>query len=112
MIEAYPLDSQYSIGTQRLGSKNLSSSREAAFSHAPLTCPAHVQAPGGEVDVVPAQRHDLRGSEAVAVRDQDGRGVPVAGAVLLGGLDEPLHLPLGEIREIRRMARGSGLAIK
>ena len=59
--------------------------------------PAYVQAPGGEVDVVPAQRHDLRGSEAVAVRDQDGRGVPTPGAVLLGGLNEPLDLPLGQI---------------
>jgi hypothetical protein len=56
-----------------------------------------MQAPGGEVDVVPPQRHDLRGSEAVAVGDQDGRGVPVPAAVLLGGLDEPLDLPLGQI---------------
>jgi hypothetical protein len=59
--------------------------------------PAYVQAPGGEVDVVPTQCHQLRGSEAVAVGDQDGDRVPVPGAVLLGGLDKPLHLPLGEI---------------
>jgi hypothetical protein len=63
----------------------------------PALGPAHMQAPRGEVDVVPAQRHDLRGSEAVAVGDQDGRGVPVPGAVLLGGLDKPLDLPLGQI---------------
>jgi hypothetical protein len=63
----------------------------------PSLGPAHMQAPGGEVDVVPAQRHDLRGSESVAVGNQDGRGVPMSGAVLLGGLDKPLHLPFGQI---------------
>jgi hypothetical protein len=31
--------------------------------------PAYMQAPGGEVDVVPAQCHQLRGPEAVAVSD-------------------------------------------
>src|SRR5262249_47349064 len=59
--------------------------------------PAYVQAPGGEVDVVPAQSHQLRGPETVAVSDQDSRGVPMPRAVLLGGLDEPLDLPVGEI---------------
>jgi hypothetical protein len=58
----------------------------------PALGPTHMQAPGGEVDVVPSQRHDLRGSEAVAVRDQDGRGVPMPAAVLLCGLHEPLDL--------------------
>ena len=58
---------------------------------------AYMQAPGGEVDVVPAKRHQLRGPEAVAVSDQDGRGVPMPRAVLLGGLDEPLDLAIGEI---------------
>jgi hypothetical protein len=61
----------------------------------PSLGPAHMQSPGGEVDVVPAQRYDLRGSEAVAVGNQDRRGVPVPRAVLLGGLDEPLDLSLG-----------------
>jgi hypothetical protein len=51
---------------------------------------AYIQAPGGEVDVVPAQCHQLRGPEAVAVSDQDSRGVPMPSAVLLGGLNEPL----------------------
>jgi hypothetical protein len=46
---------------------------------------AYMQAPGGEVDVVPAQCHQLRGAEAVAVSDQDRRGVPMPRAVLLGG---------------------------
>jgi hypothetical protein len=33
----------------------------------------------------------------VAVGDQDGRGIPVSATVLIGGLYEPLDLPLGEI---------------
>jgi pyridoxine/pyridoxamine 5'-phosphate oxidase len=45
-----------------------------------------MRAPGGEVDVVPSQCHQLRGPEAVAVSDQDSRGVPMPRAVLLGDL--------------------------
>src|SRR5215471_11964257 len=52
---------------------------------------------GAQWRVVPAQRHQLRGPEAVAVSDQDRRGVPMPRAVLLGGLDEALDLPVGEI---------------
>jgi hypothetical protein len=63
----------------------------------PTLGPAHMQAPSSEVDVVPTQCHHLRGSKAMAVGDQDGRGVPVPATVLLGGLDEPLDLSLGEI---------------
>src|SRR5262249_49189006 len=48
--------------------------------------PAYMQAPSGEVDVVPAQCHQLRGPEAVAVSDQDRCGVAMSRAVLLGGL--------------------------
>jgi hypothetical protein len=33
----------------------------------------------------------------MAVGNQDGRGVPVPAAVLLGGLNKPLDLPLGQI---------------
>ena len=33
----------------------------------------------------------------MAVSDQDSRGVPMTRAVLLGGLDEPLDLPVGEV---------------
>jgi hypothetical protein len=47
----------------------------------PALGPAYMQAPSGEVDVVPAQCHQLRGPEAVAVRDQDSRGVPMPRAV-------------------------------
>jgi hypothetical protein len=56
-----------------------------------------MQASGGELDVVPAQCYELGGSQTVAVGDQDGCGVPVPGSVLLGGLDEPLDLPFGQI---------------
>src|SRR5262249_20318598 len=63
----------------------------------PTLGPAYMQGPGGEVDVVPAQRHQLRGPEAVAVSDQDSRGVPMSRAVLLGSLDQALDLAIGEI---------------
>ena len=63
----------------------------------PALGPADMQASGGEVDVVPAQRDHLRRSQAVPEGDQDNRGVPVPRAVLLGGLDEPLDLPFGQI---------------
>ena len=63
----------------------------------PALRPADMQAPGGEVDVVPAQCHQLRGPKTMGVRDQDSRGVPMPRAVRLGGLDEPLDLPVGEI---------------
>jgi hypothetical protein len=56
-----------------------------------------MQAPGSEVDVVPAQCHQLRGPEAVTVSNQDSRSVAMPRAVLLGGLDEPLDLPVGEV---------------
>src|SRR5262249_49495834 len=67
----------------------------------PALGPAYMQAPGGEVDVVPAQCHQLQGPETMAVSDQDRRGVPMPRAVLLGCLDEALHLAIGEI-----LARG------
>jgi hypothetical protein len=63
----------------------------------PALGPAYMEAPGGEIDVVPAQCHQLRGPETMAVSDQDSRGVAMPRAVLLGGLDEPLDLPVGEI---------------
>src|SRR5215472_2757513 len=63
----------------------------------PALGPAYMQAAGGQIDVVPAQRHQLRGPETVAVSDQDSGGVPMPRAVPLGGLDEALDLPVGEI---------------
>jgi hypothetical protein len=46
---------------------------------------------------IPAQCHQLRGPEAVAVSDQDRRGVAMPRAVLLGGLSQPLDLALGQV---------------
>jgi hypothetical protein len=43
-----------------------------------------VQFPGLEVDIIPTQGHELAGSQAVAVGDQDGRGIPMAPAVFAG----------------------------
>jgi len=34
----------------------------------------NVQFPGLEVDIIPSQGHELAGSQAVAVGDQDGHG--------------------------------------
>jgi hypothetical protein len=64
-----------------------------------------VQFPGLEVDIIPTQGHELAGSQAVAVGDQDGRGVPMAPAVFLGSLNELLDFPLGKV-----LARPSGSA--
>jgi hypothetical protein len=63
----------------------------------PALGPAYMQAPSGEVNVVPAQCHQLRGPETMAVSDQDSRGVPMPRAVLLRGLNEAPDLPVGEI---------------
>jgi hypothetical protein len=41
----------------------------------PALGPTYMQAPDGEVDIIPAQRHQLRGPKPVAVSDQDCRGV-------------------------------------
>ena len=59
--------------------------------------PAHVHSSCGEIDVVPAQCDQFRRSQTVAIGDQDGRGVPMPGAVLLGGLNEPLDLPFCQL---------------
>ena len=47
---------------------------------------ANVQFPGLEVDIIPTQGYELAGPQAVAVGDQDGRGVPMAPAVFPAGL--------------------------
>ena len=59
--------------------------------------PSNVQFPGLEVDIIPTQGHELAGSQAVAVGDQDGRGVPMAPAVFLRRLNQLLDLPLGKV---------------
>jgi hypothetical protein len=69
----------------------------------PALGPANMQAPGGEVDVVPAQCHQLRGPEAVAVSDQDRRGVPMPRPVPLGSFDEPFDLPVCQLLHLLRL---------
>ena len=41
--------------------------------------------------------HELAGSQAVAVGDQDGGGIPMAPAVFAGSLNELLDFPLGKV---------------
>jgi hypothetical protein len=62
--------------------------------HAALGAP-HMQLAGPKVDIVPAQRHELAGAQAMPVGDEDRRRVPMAPAVVPGGLHQPLNLPLG-----------------
>ena len=57
----------------------------------------NVQFPGSEVDIIPPQGHELAGSQAVAVGDQDGRGVPTAPAVFPRSLNQLLDFELGEV---------------
>jgi hypothetical protein len=65
----------------------------------------NVQFPGLEVDIIPSQGHELAGSQAVAVGDQDGRGVAMAPAVFPRSLNQLLDFPLGKV-----LARPSGSA--
>ena len=51
----------------------------------------------GEVDLIPAQVHQLRDPQAVAVGNQDHRSVPMAPAVLAGCLDQLPDLGLGQV---------------
>src|SRR5262249_57816263 len=57
----------------------------------------HVQFAGWEVDVIPTQGHQLAGSQAVAVGDQDGRGVAMSPAVFPCSLNQLLDLPFGQV---------------
>ena len=56
-----------------------------------------MQAAMGEVDGVPAQRHQLGRPQAVPVRDQHHGGVAVAMAVLPGGSDQAGDLAIGQV---------------
>ena len=51
----------------------------------------------GEVDRVPAQRHQLGRPQAVPIGDQHHGGVAVAMAVLPGGSDQASDLAVGEV---------------
>jgi hypothetical protein len=51
----------------------------------------------GEVDRIPAQRHQLGRPQAVPISDQHRGGVAVAMAVLPGGSDQTSDLAIGEV---------------
>jgi hypothetical protein len=50
-----------------------------------------------QVDVVPAQRHKLAGTQPVAIGQQDRRSVPMTPTVLAGGVHQLLDLALREV---------------
>ena len=50
-----------------------------------------------EMDGVPAQRHDLGGTQPVPVGDEHHGGVAIPVAVLAGGGDQLLDLGIGQI---------------
>ena len=62
-----------------------------------LLDPADVQGGRSELHLIPAQVHQLGGPQAVPVGHQDHGGVPVAPAVALGGVHQPLDLGLGQV---------------
>ena len=51
----------------------------------------------GEVDGVPAQRHQLARPQPVPVGDQHHGGIAVAVAILPGGIDQAGDLAIGEV---------------
>ena len=59
--------------------------------------PADVQIGTAEVHLIPAQIDKLTRPQAVPVGDQDHGRIAVAVAVVLGGIDQPLHLLLSEM---------------
>src|SRR5215831_3082420 len=67
----------------------------------PVLDPVNVQAAFGSLDLLPLQVADLRGSQAVPIRDQDHGCVamPVA-AMLACAVHAPLDLALAEIASL------------
>ena len=59
--------------------------------------PPDMQAAMGEVDGVPAQRHQLGRPQPVPVGDQHHGGIAVAVAVLPGGSDQAIDLGIGQV---------------
>lgn len=57
--------------------------------------PADVQGCPAELDLIPAQIRQLRGSQAMPEGHQDHGGVAVTPAVFSGGLHQPLDLGFG-----------------
>jgi hypothetical protein len=62
-----------------------------------LLDPADVQAGRRELDLFPAEVGQLRRPQAVPIGQKDHGGIAVSVAVALGGVDQPLHLGLGQI---------------
>ena len=63
----------------------------------PCLDPADVQGGRVELDLIPAQVHQLGRPQAMPVGHQDHGGVAVAIAVVFGGLHQPLDLGLGQV---------------
>ena len=59
--------------------------------------PPDMQAAMGEVDGVPAQRHELARPQPVPVGDQHHGGIAVAVAILPGSIDQAGNLAIGEV---------------
>ena len=59
--------------------------------------PPDMQAAMGEVDGVPAQRHQLGRPQAVPVGDQHHGGIAVAVAIPPGSIDQAGYLAIGQI---------------
>ena len=64
----------------------------------------------GEVDGIPAQRHQLGRPQAVPVRDQHRGGVAVTMAVLASGSDQAGDLGVGQV--LARADLGVALAAR
>ena len=62
-----------------------------------LLDPAHVKRPRGELDLVPAQVHQLRRPQPVPIGHERHRGVPVPPTVLPGRVHQPLDLGLRQV---------------
>ena len=67
------------------------SARGASFA------PGYVQDASGKIDLVPSQGDQFARPQAVAVGDQDHRGVSVVVPIVLGGRDQLLDLSLGQV---------------
>ena len=74
-----------------------------------LLDPADVQGGRFELHLIPAQVHQLGGAQAVPVGHKDHRGVPVAPAVALGRVHQPLDLGLGQVLAGAQLGVGEAL---
>src|SRR4051812_10768855 len=73
--------------------------------------PANRQGGAAEIDLVPAQVHELARAQTVAICNQDHGGIAMAPTIRSGRLDQTLDLGLGQILArpqlgIRAPARG------